>query len=479
MERSPASRKKLSTSVLKALGVFGTLELLKVVCSVARTKLVALWIGAAGVGVISLYNATLEMIRSVAMLNLRQSSVPSIDGTSDVSERAHIVRSVDLLGLIIGIIATIVVMVLSPVLSYLTFGSYDYSWGFALLAPTMLANSITDARSAILQGLGRLKLLARCSFYAVLTSTLVAIPLFYFFRMAAIVPVLLIFPIFTVLFLIFIPGSDIRKTPLDTALFRDTVKSLVRLGSYLTVGIGLGFAAEYILRAWLSWNSGVDTVGLFQAGYTIVKSYVGLFFTAITMEFFPRLSATIRNRRYTSIVVAHEIIISLWLLMPVVVALICFDEIVVKLLYSSSFLDAVPYISIAIIGTLLRAVSWCFSYVIVAKGDGKIYIFTESVSAVSLLVFSWFGWTLWGFEGLGLAYLAQYTVFTLATWLICNRRYGLRMPVAVGCLTALSIGCAAVALALRVYVAWWAVLPLLVPVALVSFVRIKRSLSGF
>lgn len=466
------SRSRLSAGVMKALGIFGSLEALKILCSVARTKLVAIWIGAAGVGVISLYSATIDMIRSIALLNLRQSSVPAIASASD-DERPHLVQSVDVLGLIIGVIATIIVTILSPLLSWLTFGSYDYSWGFALLAPTLLAYSVGDARQAILQGVGRLGVLAKASLYAVVASTVVAIPLFYFFRMAAIVPVLIVFPSFSALFLFVGPATKVKRTTLDRALFKSTVSSLIKLGSYLTVGISMGFAADYALRAYLSWNAGVETVGLFQSGYTIIKSYVGLFFTAITMEFFPRLSATISRRSYTSVIVAHEIGLALWVLMPVVVVFIASDHLIVRLLYSSSFLDIVPYVSIAVTATLLRAVSWCFSYVIVAKGDGKVYILTEGLSAVTLLGFSWLGWHFGGYAGLGWAYLGEYVVFTAATWAVCHFRYGLRMPAGIVWLAVFSSAVAAAALLLKVWLGWWAPLVLAVPLAFAAFKRIR------
>lgn len=475
MNATNRSRHKLSALVLKALGVFGSIEMLKMLCAVIRTKLVALWIGATGVGVISLYNSTLDMIKSVALLNLRQSSVPAIAGASDEEQQGHICRYVDLLGLIIGIVSTIIVIVLSPLLSFLTFDSYDYAWGFCLLAPTMLATSVGDAKSAIMQGLGRLRTLALSSFYAVVASTAVAIPLFYFFRMAAIVPVLIVFPVFTTLFLMFSPGSKIKRPSYNAVLFKQTVKSLVSLGSFLTVGVSMGFVADYILRVYLNWESGTETVGLFQAGFTIVKSYVGLFFTAITMEFFPRLSSTIHRRKYTSMVVGHEITLSLLMLMPVVVVFIGLNDVLVRLLYSSSFLAVVPYVSIAIIGTLFRAVSWCFSYVIIAKGDGKVYLLTEGVSAVSLLVFSYIGWRCGGFIGLGWAYVAQFVMFTAATWLVCHYRYGLRMPRRMWSVAAAALIISFCGLFLRVAVGWWAALLVLIPAGVMLYIFWRRT----
>lgn len=454
---------------MKALGVFGSLEALRMLCSVVRTKLVALWIGSAGVGVISLYNSTLDMLKCMTLFNIRQGSVPKIAGAADGSEREHLCRYVDLFGLIVGVCATILVLVLSPLLSWLTFDSYDYSWGFALLAPTMLFTSVGDSRSAILQGLGKLRALAKASLFAVLSSTAVAIPLFYFFRMAAIVPVLIVFPAFTALFVLMMPEGRVKRQPHDTALFRATIKSLVSLGSYLAIGITMGYTADYVLRVYINWTGGVDSVGCFQAGYTIIKSYVGIFFTAITMEFFPRLSATINRRDYTSVIVGHEIAMSLWLLMPLVVVFIGFADIIVRILYSSSFLEVVPYIMVAITGTMFRAVSWCFSYVIVAKGDGRVYLLTEGTSAVSLLLFSYFGWRFGGYAGLGIAYVGQFAAFTAATWAVCRMRYGLRISSGVWALAAFAVAASFAALALRIYVGWWAALLVLVPILSVRF----------
>lgn len=466
-------RSGLSAGILKALGMFGGIEAIKIACSVVRTKLVAVWIGAAGVGVISLYNATLDMIKNIALLSLRQSGVPPIASAgNDTVLQAHIARSIERLAVILGLVSTIAVAALSPWLSMLTFGSYDYAWGFAVLAPTMLVTAVGEARATILQGLGRLGSMARASFYAVLASTLVAIPLFYFFRMAAIVPVLVVFPVFTSLFLVLYP--TVKTGPrLPAQLFRTTAIKLIKVGSHLTVGLSLGYIADYILRAWLSNHDGVDTVGVFQAGNTIIKSYIGIFFTAIMVEFFPRISATVSRRNRTAVIVSHEISLTLWILMPVVVVFICFGDLIVRILYSNDFLAVVPYISVAITATFFRAVSYCFSYVIVARGDGLMYIFTEGLSAVCLLAFSYIGWIYGSYTGLGWAYFGQFLVFTAATWGVCRMRYGVRISPKTVVLFAVSVCTALAALWMR-SAAWWLPLMILVPIAVGAYKFIRK-----
>lgn len=454
--------------ILKALGIFGSLEMLAMLCSVVRTKLVALWIGAAGVGVISLYNSTIEMIRTFSQLNLRQTAVREIAAAAD-ADRCRALSGITLgLGFFIGLGGAVLVAALSPLLSLLTFDSYDYTWGFVALAATMVFTSVADARRAVLQGTGRLRELARASFCAAVASTALTLPLFYFFRMQGIIPVLVLFPAMSLLFL---TVPRIERAPMaDRAEARAVRRRLVTLGGYMSVAVGLGFVADYLLRIYLNYAGGIEAVGHFQAGYTVVNTYVGMIFTAITMEFYPRLSATIRSRRATAAVVSHEIALTAWILMPVVAVFVCADRLVVDILYTESFYESLPYMSVAIIATPLRAASWCFSYVILAKGDGRTYIVTEGISAVSLLVLSYAGWSTSGFAGLGVAYVCQYIIFLAATWAVCRRRYGLEFSTALPRVLLMSMAVGIAALALKLAAGWWlpavAVLPWLVPLCL-------------
>lgn len=454
--------------ILKALGIFGSLEMLGMLCSVVRTKLVALWIGGAGVGVISLYNSTIEMIRTFSQLNLRQTAVREIAAAPD-GERRRALSGITLgLGFFIGLGGAVLVAALAPLLSLLTFDSYDYTWGFVALAATMIFTSVADSRRAVLQGTGRLRELARASLYSALASTVLALPLIYFFRMQGIVPVLVLFPALSLLFLTL---PRIERAPMaNRAEARAVRRGLISLGGYMSVAVGMGFMADYLLRVYINYAGGVEAVGHFQAGYTVVNTYVGMIFTAITMEFYPRLSASIRSRRATAAVTSHEIALTVWILMPVVAVFVCADRLMVDILYTESFYESLPYMSVAIIATPLRAASWCFSYVILARGDGRTYIVTEGISAVSLLAFSYAGWTLGGYAGLGTAYVCQYVVFLAATWAVCRRRYGLVLSKALPRVLLLSMAVGAGALALKVAGGWWlpavAILPWLVPLCL-------------
>ncbi len=457
----------MTTRILRSLSIFGSIEVISLLCSVIRTKLVAVWLGAAGVGIISLYNATLDMLRSIMMLSTRQSSVREIASASP-DDRPAVCYITNKLGIYIGVISAIITAALSPLLSRFTFGSTDYAWGFAFLSLTMFATSMMETRRGILQGLDMLKPLATSALYGAVVSTVIAIPLLYYFRLDAIVPVLATYYLITMAFTLLVKVPLPKIAP-PQAEQRRMIKKVIQLGSYLTVATATTYVASYILRVYFNSIESLEMVGCYQAGFTILNSYVGIVFTAISMEYYPRLSALVKHKFRTRTIMAHEVSIATWILMPIVVIFICADELIVRILYAPNFLEILPYISVAIIGTIMRGVSWCQAYVIIAKGDGKTYVVVEFISVFTMLALSIIGWHLWGYAGLGVAYIVQFVVYTLATDYVCRRRYGLAMPRTVVWQIAMALLVCSAALALKIFVAWWAaavlILPWLIPLS--------------
>ena len=58
----------MSKRVLKAVSIFGGLQVFTIICSIVRTKVVAVLIGPAGVGLLALYNSTMEMLQTNSQL---------------------------------------------------------------------------------------------------------------------------------------------------------------------------------------------------------------------------------------------------------------------------------------------------------------------------------------------------------------------------------------------------------------------------
>lgn len=424
-------RSATTRRILKAMSVFGSVQFIQVLCSIVRTKLVAIWIGPVGVGLLAIYNSVMEFLMNTSQLNIRQSAVRDLSlAVGDTEEFKHIVYVVRKLSFWLGIVGMIIVIACSPLLGYISFGDTGHALPFVILSPMLLLSALASGDWAVMQGGGLLKKLAQSNLFAVVTSTVVAIPLFYYLRIKAIVPVLLLYTACNCLYAyLFSRHVRVKAQPLRQILSKG--RGMLALGLYLTISAGVTLLASYIFIVYLNRKDSESAVGIYQAGYTLVNSYVGMIFTAIAMEYYPRLSSIIAHRSRAEVIVNHEIKIVLLAMLPVTVAFICARNLIVEILYSSDFSDVLPYISVAILGISFRAVSWCLAFSMLAKGDGPVYIITETISAVLYIIINIGMYNPWGFAGLGAGYVLWYALYALSTWLVFRYRYGMRLQKAI------------------------------------------------
>lgn len=478
---SGGGEKKNYRTIVKATGLFGGTQIFTILCSIIKTKLVAIWLGAEGVGIIGLYNNAIDMISAFTGLGLGGSSVRNIsrEYQSDNEDRfARVVTVVRRWVWFTGLVGAMVMLSFAPLLSRYTFGDSTHIWGFVFLSCTLLFNALSEGERAILQGTARLKSMARCSVIGSFVALLVSIPLFYFFRIEGIVPALILHSASMWLAYVLF-GEKIRRKQVAMSVgevYRQG-KGIAMLGIFMSTSGFVTTLFSYLFVAWLNYRSGTDAVGYYQSGYTLVMKYVGLVFTAMTFEYYPRLSGVCEDRELLSAHVSQQIETSLLILAPFISLFIVMQTVIIHILYTSDFLVIGGYISWAALGMLLRAFSWSISYVLLAKGVGRLFLITEVLADSLTFVLNIGGYLLWGLTGVGVAYLLGFLFSSVGLYLLCRIKYGLTIPRRVFMLLALSVaGCAAVLLLWQggyVAGAWVAT----VVVILLSGIQLRKRLS--
>lgn len=464
------SSNRLSARILKTMSIFGGVQVVNIVCSVIRTKLVALWIGAAGVGLFALFNSAIDMIGAFSRLELRSSSVREI--ASAGSRLEYICVVVRRWSWMLGIAGAFLMIILSPFLSQWTFGDDNHTLSFIILSVTIMLFSITDGENAILQGTSMLKELARSSMIGVAVSVAISIPLFYFFKIDGILPAIISYFIVTATVTFIFrrkPQKPIPKISVKETITEGT--GFISLGIYMTVSVFMGLLVSYIFMAYLNWTADTSTVGHYQAGFSLVNRYMGLLFAAIAMEYYPRLAQVIDSRMRTSVFVSHEMKIAIWILIPVIAFFITFNKLIVNIFYSSEFEIIIPFITLAVVGTIFRAIALCLTYTILARGDGKFYLLTEAVSALTGLSLNVIFYNTWGFYGLGFSYILWFLTYAISVALVYRVRYRLKLGYGIGRLILFALATSSLCLLLSFFVGWWATLAVAV---ITSFFTAKR-----
>ncbi|MEG1539150.1 MAG: oligosaccharide flippase family protein [Muribaculaceae bacterium] len=418
----------LSRTIIKAMSLFGGVQILSILCAVIRTKLIAIWIGPAGIGLFGLYNSAIEMISSFSELGIRKSSVRDIAiGTSN---RAIIIKVVRRWSWFVGLLGAVLTLSFAPLLSKLTFGDDTHIWGFVSISIVLLINALALGEQAILQGTSKLRRLAQASLCGVTSGVIVSIPLFYIWRIDSVIPAIIAYSAMTALFMWLFRNKDYRqKTPLNAKETFNIGKGFVRLGIFMTLSNFITVLFSYIFMAYLNRETSITEVGYYQAGYTLVNKYAGLIFTAIGMEYYPRLAKVSFSNIRLKLFVTQEIVITLLVLTPIITLFLVFRNIIVSLLYAPEFITIVPFISWAILGMIFRGVSWCIAFVILAKGSGKLFLITESISAVTGFVLNVIFYQLWGLTGLGISFVVWYIIYTIVILIVYYRIYHLSLNI--------------------------------------------------
>ena len=428
-----SKQSNISRMAMKAMGIFGGVQVMGILCSIIRTKLVAMWIGPVGIGLFGLFNNALEMIATGTNLGIRSSSVRDISQAHDKHDPGLISRMVTVVrkwSLWLGLAGALLTLVLAPALSQMTFGDSTHIWGFVALSVAVLLQALTNGEYAVLQGTSRLKRLASVTLWGTIVGLAVSVPLFYLLRERSILPSILAYAAALAAFAWLLRNREYPAASLSRRETFDMGKGFVKLGIFMTLGNFAGILASYAFNAWLNVNTSTEQVGFYQAGYTLINKYTGLILTALGMEYYPRLSKVADSRLRLRAFVSQEINVAIAVMAPVVALFILLRELVVWILYTPEFNVILTFVSWGMIGTIFRTLSWCLAFTILAKGDGKTYLWTEVASAIINLVLNIVFYRWWGLTGLGVAFLVSYLLYTIIVAVVYFRLYKLRISLA-------------------------------------------------
>ncbi len=414
------------THVLKYTGVFGGVQGLGILIGLVRNKIVAYLLGTEGMGLVSLFNSTINFISQSTNLGISFSAVRHISELFDEGDEArisHFVKVIRTWSLLTALLGMFVCVLAGPLLSNFTFSWGDHTLHFILLAPAVGLTAIAGGETAILKGCRRLKSLAAIQIYNIFTALLIAVPIYYFFGQTGIVPVIVLTAFSALLLTVW---YSFRLYPYSisgaTGLLGEGME-MVRLGvAFVLAGI-LGSGAEIVIRSYLNVHGDLDVVGLYNAGFMLTVTYAGMFFSAMETDYFPRLSAVAANRKAMCDTVNRQIEVSLLLVSPFLTFLIVFMPVVIPLLFTRNFLPVIGMAQVTVLSMYLKAVSLPMAYLQLAKGDSVGYLLLEGLYDVLLVVLVVFGFRHWGLLGTGIAVTLSYLVDFLIVYLYVYIRY--------------------------------------------------------
>ncbi len=81
-------------SIFKATSLFGGLQVYQILIGIIKSKFIAILLGPAGMGIMGLYQSTLDLIKSISAFGLEQSAVRDISEANGSGNTIRISRTI-------------------------------------------------------------------------------------------------------------------------------------------------------------------------------------------------------------------------------------------------------------------------------------------------------------------------------------------------------------------------------------------------
>ncbi|REG91483.1 oligosaccharide flippase family protein [Algoriphagus antarcticus] len=420
--------KKGFSQILKATSLFGGVQLVTILFSIIRTKFAAVLLGPSGMGIVGLISSTIDFFGAATNFGISTAGVRSLAEVSSNEDEFKTGRTISIvknLVWITGLLGLAVLIIFSPFLSEWIFGNSDFTWGFVALSITLLLNQLLAARMVLIQGMRRISLLALIFIVNAVASVVITVPLYYFLGEKGIVPALILISLSSFLVSLYfskrVPYLRV-KVGLRESLLEG--KGMLKLGFFIGLSGLLTLASAYSLRIFINNVGTLEDVGLYNAGFAIINTYVGLVFTAMATDYFPRLSSVIAEVKGFSLVANQQLEIAILLLGPILCWFIIFINPIIVILYSEAFRPINEMLLWSGTGMIFKGIGWCLGYIILAKGSSRFFFTNELIALIYQLFFNLIGYYLFGLKGLGISFLIGYVIYAIQVMVVSRWRYG-------------------------------------------------------
>jgi O-antigen/teichoic acid export membrane protein len=414
--------------ILSSSALIGGSSLITVAAAIVRTKFVAILLGPGGLGVMGILTSMTTLVGTLTGMGITTAGVRRIAETAGTADDQQVTRTtvaVRMIMLRLGLIGGVSVALFSMPISRLTFGTSAYTTDIALLSVVVVVGAVSDGYLVILQGLRRMGDLAQVAIAGAVISLVLSVPIAYVWRQSAVVA-LLIAAAAATLVSAWWYARRVEMAPV-TLTWNETFEELKPL-----IGIGLvsmnaalmvaGMA--YVVRLMIVRRLGVEAAGMYQSATALSGVYCGFILGAMGADLLPRLASVASSDAECNRLVNEQAEVGLLLALPGVCGTLTFAPLIIHTLYSSQFALATDVLRWQVLGIFLRVASWPMGYLLIAKGEARIYLWSEiSYNAIHAALI-WICVRLWGLEGTGIAFFGLYIYYLLMMSVLVRRVSG-------------------------------------------------------
>jgi PST family polysaccharide transporter len=400
--------------ILKSSSIMGGAAGINMLFGILRTKFAALLIGSAGVGVLANLTVIQSLMTTAAGLGIQSSAVQGIANAEASGDQLAIGRTALTLSrvcLVAGLGGAAIMAIFSPLLGLWMFDSAGYASKIAWLGITVFFGVLSGGQIALIQGMRHIGDLAWANVITAGCGTLISVGCYSWLGIDGILPALLLMSalqlVITSLYSrhIFAQGIKISWTE----SFREA-SGMVQLGISLMWSALMASIVSYFTNALITHQISLQAVGLNSAAFALSGMFVNFVLNAMGADYYPRLTSLAPDREAMNKLVNEQTEIGLLLATPGLLATLSLAPWVIHIFYSVEFLPATSLLQWFVLGCLIRVVQWPMGFLQLAFLKGRWFLITQTFLNGIHISLIWAGITLFGVEGVAIAFFALYVI---------------------------------------------------------------------
>lgn len=418
-------------NIFKTTFLFGFVQIFNIVIKIALNKIVAVLLGATGMGIIGLFNTSISFLQTGAGLGISQSAVRDIseaNACGDAERFSYVISITKKIIWYTALFGFIITMFLSPYLSIWIFGDREYTISFFILSVVVLLNILYEGRLAILKGMQQFRNLAKANMIGSVVGLVSAVPFYYYWGEKGLIPSLIIVSLSNFIFSErYVQKVRYKRISLPLKNIVRGSSSMIKMGIALMLVSFATILFNLIVAAFIRANGSLSDVGFYNAGVTIVTSYFGIIISAMSTDFYPRIAAIYKDNERLAEEVNKQSETGLILIFPLVVLFVFLAPICVSILYSSDFVATVDYTDYAILGTILLVSSNFLGMILLVKQKANVFLWSVFGQRFFLIIVYIVSYKYWNIVGLGVAYIITGLSDILLMTIIMKKLYTINL----------------------------------------------------
>lgn len=418
-----------SRGLIKSMLIIGSAQVVNILISIVKMKVLAVVLGPSGVGLLSIYNSLLGMVQQTAGLGMGSSGVREIASSrGDEATLSRVRRVLFVAHLIQGALAMLAVWLLRERIAIWLFGDAARATEVGLIGIAILIGLLSSAQTTLLQGLRKIGDLGRVTVFGAFVGTLAGLAAVWLQGESGLIWFILVQPLAAVLIALRYTRRLPKPTAVRLTLFEtwEVWKPMAKLGAAFMLG-GLATTATLLLvRGRISQELGLDAAGHFAAAWGITMTYVGFLLGAMGADYYPRLAEVIHDKVAAVRLMNDQAQLGLAIGGPVLLLLIGLAPWVITLLYSEEFGPAVTLLQWQTVGNVFKIASWALGFSIVASARSKTFLLVQVNFNILFLLMLWPALASFGIIAAGPAFTIAYILHFALLYLIVRRIFQFR-----------------------------------------------------